>query len=299
MYKTMRKFKNYNIENEQHSFNLADLKKKIFLLSLTIKNLRYIAQSNKISLKRLRNKSDIVTLIHKHFSLVNNEESPIIAEKFEVLLDEKRRINIASWFTLKKKKLSRFLSSKNFKRMKKKVCEKESLSLTDVMNKNGGQVFVHLNLALLAASSLSDELFYNIYNLSTEMRVLQAEKAQLKNKPIDVDLVGGEFLLYAYACNSWVKFGTSFCNKTGQRPKSHRTSVPELSIGFVIYASKPDLQNVNKAIKHRFCIERKEHINCSIQELEDFVIDYLKIMNFKYEKEDLEKLKLLNIFLKS
>ena len=86
--------------------------------------------------------------------------------------------------------------------MKKKVCEKESLSLTDVMNKNGGQVFVHLNLALLAASSLSDELFYNIYNLSTEMRVLQAEKAQLKNKPIDVDLVGGEFLLYAYACNS-------------------------------------------------------------------------------------------------
>ena len=103
MYKTMRKLKNYNIENEQHSFNLADLKKKIFLLSLTIKNLRYIAQSNKISLKRLRNKSDIVTLIHKHFSLVNNEESPIIAEKFEVLLDEKRRINIASWFTLKKK----------------------------------------------------------------------------------------------------------------------------------------------------------------------------------------------------
>ena len=91
------KVKNYNIvQNEQRPFDLVDLKKKEFLSSLTVNDLRNIARNYKISLKRLRNKSDIVTLIHKHFSLVNNEESPIIAEKFEVLLDEKRRINIAS-----------------------------------------------------------------------------------------------------------------------------------------------------------------------------------------------------------
>lgn len=51
------------------------------------------------------------------------------------------------------------------------------------------------------------------------------------------------YLLYAYVCNNLVKFGTSFCNKDGQRPKSHKTSVPDLSIGFVFYSSKSNLQN--------------------------------------------------------
>ena len=74
----------------------------------------------------------------------------------------------------------------------------------------------------------------------------------LKNKPIDVELGGGKFLLYAFECNNRIKFGSSFCNKNGQRPKSHKTSVPNLAIGFVIYSSKETLQELNKAIKKKF-----------------------------------------------
>ena len=77
-----------------------------------------------------------------------------------------------------------------------------------------------------------------------------------------------------YECNKKVKFGTSFCNKNGQRPKSHKTSVPNLDIGFVVYSSKKNLQNLNKAIKERFNMKGKnEHINCEILVLEKFVFD--------------------------
>ena len=189
------KVKNYNIvQNEQHPFDLVDLKKKEFLSSLTVKDLRNIARNYKISLKRLRNKSDIITLIHKHFCLLSNEKFPMIAVRFEVLLDEKKRINIASWFILEKKKVARFLASKNFNRMKKKLCEKESLSLTDVLNKDRGQIFVHLNLALLAASYLSDELFYNIYDYYLNTRVKELEKPLLnKIQELEIQLLTKEF----------------------------------------------------------------------------------------------------------
>jgi len=101
-------------------------------------------------------------------------------------------------------------------------------------------------------------------------------------------------------CNNKTKFGTSFCNKDGQRPKSHRTSVPDLAIGFVIYASKEHLQKLNKAIKDRFrIISKLEHINCHIDEVGQFIIQYLNIMNFEYKQEDIQTLKLLNITLKS
>jgi len=99
--------------------------------------------------------------------------------------------------------------------------------------------------------------------------------------------------------NGIVKFSTSFCDKNGQRPKSHKTSVPNLALGFVIYASKEHLQKLNKAIKERFKMQGgSEHVNCKIHELERFAIDYLKIMKFEFKREKIQTLKLLNIFLK-
>ena len=101
-------------------------------------------------------------------------------------------------------------------------------------------------------------------------------------------------------CNNKVKFGYSFCNKNGQRPKSHKTSVPNLTIGFVVYLSKENLQELNKAIKKRFKTKsRSEHLDCKISELEQFVFDYLDLMRFNYKKEDIHLLTLLNIYLKN
>jgi len=113
--------------------------------------------------------------------------------------------------------------------------------------------------------SLQDDtskVFLELQKVYQTVELLEAENAKLKNKSIDVDLVGGKCLFYGYMCNNQVKFGTSFCNKNGQRPKSHKTSVPDLAIGFVFYASKEHLQNLNKAIKDRFrIVGRFEHIN--------------------------------------
>jgi len=40
-------------------------------------------------------------------------------------------------------------------------------------------VFVHLNLALVAASSLSDDLYYDIYNYFLRKKILEIEKPLL------------------------------------------------------------------------------------------------------------------------
>lgn len=133
-----------------------------------------------------------------------------------------------------------------------------------------------------------------------KLDISEATVAKLQNNPIDVFLDGGPFLLYGYECNGKIKFGTSFRNKNGQRPKSHKTSVPDLAIGFVVYASKANLQELNCVIKKRFKVSRNtEHVDCSISDMETFVFSYLDLMNCEYKKEDVHTLKLLNIFLKS
>ena len=96
-----------------------------------------------------------------------------------------------------------------------------------------------------------------------------------------------------------MKFGTSYRNKNGQRAKSHKTSVPNLDIAFIVYSSKENLQKLNKAIKDRFNIKGKnEHIDCEIIELEEFVFNYLDVMKYDYKKESKHQPDLLNISLK-
>jgi len=139
--------------------------------------------------------------------------------------------------------------------------------------------------------------FNELYN---RIELLEAEVAKKNGMPIKVNLVGGKYLLYAYICNGQIKFGTSFCNTHGERVKSHSTSVPNLSISFVIYSSKRNIKILDQAIKNMFCIEgRFEHINCSMPELETFVMGILDVYRFTYKKETDHKLRLLSIFLKS
>jgi hypothetical protein len=140
----------------------------------------------------------------------------------------------------------------------------------------------------------SEKKIIELENYRKKLEIANATIAKLKNKPIDVDLGGEKFLLYAYECNNRVKFGSSFCNKNDQKPKSHKTSVPNLAIGFVVYSSKETLQELNKAIK-----SKKEHLNCKIDELKEFVLDYLELIEFNYKEENIHELTKLNIFLES
>lgn len=50
-------------------------------------------------------------------------------------------------------------------------------------------------------------------NYRKKLEIAEAEIAKLKNKPIDVDLGGGKFLLYGSEYNNKVKFGFIFCHR--------------------------------------------------------------------------------------
>jgi hypothetical protein len=69
-------------------------------------------------------------------------------------------------------------------------------------------------------------MLLELQELNKKLDLLEAGNTKLQKKTIDVDLVGGKFLLYAYECTNRVKFGTNFRNKADQRPKSHRMSIP-------------------------------------------------------------------------
>jgi len=96
--------------------------------------------------------------------------------------------------------------------------------------KNKKETFLSLLLALRVINDYDHMLSYQFFKLyeqhlltkhkklGTELKnyrkkleILEAEIAKLKNKLIDVNLGGGQFLLYRYECNKKVKFGTSFC----------------------------------------------------------------------------------------
>jgi len=159
----------------------------------------------------------------------------------------------------------------------------------------GYQVFKRYEADLKAKGG---ELSLELAEYREKLELSNAEIAKLLGKGQDVPLILGPCLLYAYTCNEMVKFGTSFTNKKGERPKSHRTSVPNLALGFVIYGLKEHLQKVNREIKARFNITGKEHARCTIEEMEDFVRNYMELMNYPYKQESVHTLRKLHIFLK-
>lgn len=184
-------------------------------------------------------------------------------------------------------------------------------------DKRNPQTFLALVLALRVLKDYDSVLSYQIFKLyeqelfsnpshilteldsfKKKIQLLEAENAKLKNSGINVSLKKGENLLYGYECNMKTKFGTSFTNKNGQRPKSHKTSVPDLSIGFVVYSSKQNLQDLSRVIKNRYKT-KTEHLDCSINDLEKFVFSYCDLTDWEYIKEDIHTLRLLNIFLAS
>ena len=77
-----------------------------------------------------------------------------------------------------------------------------------------------------------------------KFEIVEAPIAKLKRAFIDINLEERKFLLYIHECKGKTKFRTSFNNKNGQRPKSHKTSILDLAIGFVIYASKKTYKNL-------------------------------------------------------
>ena len=190
--------------------------------------------------------------------------------------------------------------------------------VTQKGSKKYRHTWVHLVLALRVLADFDHVLSYHIFKHYQQSLLLDQERhlievrelrqkielgeallAQVEGRKVEPVLLHHDYLAYGYQCNNKCKFGNSFVNSNGSRPKSHKTSVPDLAIGYLIYASKEDLRKLNKAIKTRFQVKgRVEHVSCTIDELTNFVYDYMDLMKCSYIKENIHQLKLLNIFLK-
>ena len=132
-----------------------------------------------------------------------------------------------------------------------------------------------LKILLLRNTGRPFKLIMNKNTLNTNL-LLTKEKNSLntnllQNKCIE-DSIDGDLLLYGYMYNNRVKFTTSLKNK-------NRTLAPG---DFIIYGAKQDIEDVKRHIKLRFTTRYGYIDHCSITELRDFVIKYLKLMRFKY-----------------
>ena len=184
---------------------------------------------------------------------------------------------------------------------------------------NRQHTWVSLVLALRVIADLDQVLSYHMFKHYTQSLIFNKDKnsaeVQKLGEQLEIDkaslsvcenrkskatiLLNHDALAYGYECNNYSKFGNSFVNANGQRPASHKTSVPDLAIGYLIFARKEHLQDLNKSIKEKFHIKGSVgHAPCKIEELKKFVYDYMDIMSYPYIKEDIHQLKLLNIFLR-
>lgn len=104
---------------------------------------------------------------------------------FLLISDKNGRLNISLWFckasrSLRFNPLRRFLKSKQVKViwMKNKICEKQNLKAHEVIQNTEEGVFVNPEIARLAASYLSDEIFYDIHNRPDEIEKQTKERVK-------------------------------------------------------------------------------------------------------------------------
>jgi len=84
--------------NISHLISMSDSKIKIELNleRLTIRELRTVAKKYNIRLRGVTKKVAIVALMDKYFYSISNKMLPVVAEKFNVLVDTKGRIEIST-----------------------------------------------------------------------------------------------------------------------------------------------------------------------------------------------------------
>lgn len=270
---------------------------------------RFFSSSKDINISNLKEKDSLLSTI-----VINSRGKDVKIEKTE------------DWFINISKLCQHFNRRwRDWKKINQGVIETfQSLEgkpiIRETGRKNQKQTYLNIKLALRVLSDYDQTFSWKVFSVFLETlskdkdKILQelndayrklelskAEIAKLKNTAFKVSLDSGRCLFYAYLCNNIVKWGTSFKNIDGQRPKAHKTSVPDLEIGFIIYTSKEHLQHLNRAIKVHYNIKSKnEHLkNCTIKEFEVFVLNYMDLMKFEYQREDIHKLKLLSIWFKS
>ena len=246
--------------------------------------------------------------MHEYFNLIDETKLPMLREKVNTLRDKSGRIDISSWFPddRNSQDLKRFLNSKNFIRLKNKIIQKEFLSEKDLINIEPPYVFVELRLALLAGSSLSNDLLYDIYthyvvnkikDAENEIQKLMLTIANLSGKKKKITLDNGAYV-YGYICNGLLKASDSLKNISGLhlRTLSHSSSVPALQYDYIIYMDKVHVIKFRTLFKQKFPRKEcnKEHFDCSSEEAEKFILDYCNLLGWEYKCVSKKKLAVYN-----
>jgi len=192
--------------------------------------------------------------------------------------------------------------------------DNEKKEVLFVTSGNKPQTFVSILLALRVVHDLDSAASYLIHKqyeaflkssskiLEIEVvkykemcELLQKQKDALRNSTPALKLSHSGPYMYAFSCNTGTKFGTSYVNKDGQRLKAHKISVVQLQVGFILFASKEDLQFLNLSIKKKFKLVTVEHLYCDVNTLERFLLEFITLMDIKYVLETKHALSLINI----
>jgi hypothetical protein len=134
------------------------------------------------------------------------------------------------------------------------------------------------------------------YNaLCTHIKNLELQLLNLRSSKPKVSLEEGPHA-YGYLCNDVLKAGDSLINDDGshRRTNNHATSVPRLQYGYIIYMEKAHIISFRALFRAKFNREQynRDHFLCTVQEAENFIIEYCKLMGWGYKcvsKADLER----------
>lgn len=186
------------------------------LEGLTLKELRKIAKKNHINLKGKRKKKEITNILQSFFLAKGRPSNvEIINPSFPIISDENGRLNISLWFresyqSLGFNPLSRFLKSRDVIRMTNQICQKENLKANDVIHKTTDGVFAKPHIALVAASFLSDQLFYDIYNFYLVSLPAEIEKQNERRLQEEASLLLEELGIKINQHVKWESFDIPF-----------------------------------------------------------------------------------------
>lgn len=122
----------------------------------------------------------------------------------------------------------------------------------------------------------------------SELKIKQLQlKLDIQNSE-NVVFDKGECLFYAFLHNQndkFLKFGTSFNNKNGQRLRKHKQDIPNMFLILVFYSEKKNLTMLNSIIKARFP-SLNELAKCDKDTFATFVQNLFDVMDWKYVRED-------------
>lgn len=158
---------------------------------MQVKQLKKLCKQNNLHKYSRLKKENLISLLKSRFLTLQalslkESQSEIVVSDIPIVLNEKEQINISIWFRMSDKRLSRWLTSKEFIELLDYHCEVQNLVRDDLITENeSGDTFVDLLLTLATVAKFSLKLRYDIllaytYNYTYKLKQKDTQIAALK-----------------------------------------------------------------------------------------------------------------------